>query len=294
MGKRTLALQFARALSCQRSGPGETCDSDECRACRLIPQGTFPDLDELASIKIDEARDLQRRVALAPYEAPWRIAVLPDFHLATHNAANAMLKTLEEPPDHVVLLLTAISVESLLPTVVSRCEVLPLRTVPKETITNALMEQGTELGQAEFLASLAAGRPGRAIKFATEDALLEKRAEALEGLITLLQRDVGDRFGSTDQFIGRGKLPDQRRRLKMTLEDWLSAWRDLLYLGYEAQVEPRNPDIHAALAAAARDILPSERYRAVGAIARTLAAIEHNANLRLAFETLMLDLPRLR
>lgn len=293
VGKRTLASRFAQALSCEAADqPGELCGA--CRACRLVPQGTFPDFELLApdpSIQVDDVRALKRRLALAPYEGPWRIALLENFHLASISAANAMLKTLEEPADQVVLLLTATAQELLLPTVVSRCEVIPLRGVSASTISLALQDRAVEPGRADMLAALSEGRPGRALRWESEPDHLERRSEALESLNEALGLDISGRFTLAERMVGRGKLPVQRQRVRSTLEAWLSLWRDLLYQGYRATVQPRNPDRLPEFTRRVERVAPSERYAAVRALSATLAALDKHANLRLAVEALMLKLP---
>ena len=293
VGKRTLAIRFAQALSCERADPlGEICG--ECRACRLISEGTFPDLDVLApdpTIQVDDVRALQRRLALAPYEGPWRIPLLENFHHASISASNAMLKTLEEPPDKVVLLLTALSQELLLPTVVSRCEVIPLRSVSSLIISSALEDHEVESDRAKMLATLSEGRPGRAIRWASDPDIFERRSEAINQLREAMGLDISGRFALAERIVGRGKLAVQRRRVRTTLETWLSIWRDLLYRGYQAEVQSRNPDQLPSFENVAQPVASADRYGVVKAITNTLAAVDSNANLRLAMEVLMLDLP---
>jgi len=296
VGKRMLASRFAQALSCGGADtPGELCGV--CRACRLIPEGAFPDLERLTpdpSIQVDNVRALKRRLALAPYEGPWRIALLEDFHLASISAANAMLKTLEEPADQVVLLLTATAQELLLPTVVSRCEVIPMRGVSAATISLALQDRAVEPERADMLAVLSEGRPGRALRWEADPNLLERRSEALESLNEALGLDISGRFTLAERIVGRGKLSAQRQRVRSTLQTWLSLWRDLVYHGYRAEVQPRNPDRLPAFTRRVERVAPWERYGAVRALSATLAAVDRHANLRLAVEALLLKLPAVR
>ena len=293
VGKRTLANRFAQALSCEQADPpGEICG--ECRACRLVSEEAFPDLEVIRpepTIQVDDVRALQRRLALAPYEGPWRIALLENFHNASISASNAMLKTLEEPPDQVVLLLTASAQELLLPTVVSRCEVIPLRGVATSTIVAALEDRHVEPERAQMLATLSERRPGRAIRWESDPDLLERRSEALAQLTEAIGMDISGRFTLAERIVGRGKIVVQRRRVRKTLEAWLSIWRDLLYRGYRADVQTRNPDLLPSFENAAQSVSPADRYGAVKTISTTLAAVDSNANLRLAMEALMLDLP---
>ncbi len=146
VGRRTLALRFAQALNCQTPvEPGVPCG--QCRDCKQIEAMQHPDLNiveptildpkggkELiphpnGEIRIEQIRDLRRILNLQPYQSNYRVALLLHFHQTRRdNAANALLKTLEEAPSYAVLILTADNPEQLLPTIVSRCEVLRLQT----------------------------------------------------------------------------------------------------------------------------------------------------------------------
>ena len=167
IGKRTLAIRFAQALNCSNP-PSQAAYCGECRACTLIERGAFPDThiisaeEQERTIKVDKIRELQRVVSLSPYEGKYHIALLLRFHEATEQAANALLKTLEEPPPQVIMLLTAESTDSLLPTIVSRCEVVPLRLLSVRQLENELESRIGEAENTELIAGLSAGRPGYA------------------------------------------------------------------------------------------------------------------------------------
>ena len=300
IGKRTLSLRFAQALNCERPGrPEDFCapgDPAACRVCRGVAQEADPDLHVLTpeeSIRVDEIRRLQSRLALAPYGGRWRIALLPDFHQATLSSANAMLKTLEEPPSRVVLLLTSPEPELLLPTVVSRCEVVPLRSVATEPIVNSLLERGLAPERAELLAAVADGRPGRAILLAEDSAAADERTAALQEFSDLMQMDLNQRFGRVERLIGKGELVEQRRRVERTLLEWMSLWRDLVHQGYGAELADRNPDFAAAVGRQANRLATEQRHSTLRSLAASLQAVEANANLRLTLEALLLDLPRM-
>jgi DNA polymerase-3 subunit delta' len=299
IGKRTLGLRFTQALNCERPGrPGDFCDPGDpaaCRVCRAVPQGIDPDLHILTaqeSIRVDEIRLLQSRLALAPYGGRWRVALLTDFNQATPSSANAMLKTLEEPPSRVVLLLTSPEQELLLPTVVSRCEVVPLRAVATTTIARSLLERGVDSQRAELLAAIADGRPGRAITMAEDPAAAEERTAALRDFSDLMQMDLNQRFATVERLIGKGELPDQRRRVENSLLEWMSLWRDLVHQGYGAELVARNPDFAPAVGRRVSQLTAGERQSTFRLLAASLQAVEANANLRLTLEVLLLDLPR--
>jgi len=169
VGRRTLALRLAQGLNCpQPSAPGVPCRS--CRTCQRIERMQHPDLTVVHAeqvggvLKVDQIREMQRGLSLSPYEARYRVALLLRFEEANPNAANALLKTLEEPPPQVVLILTAESAEVLLPTIVSRCEALHLRPLPLDVVGEGLQTRwGLPPDEARLLAHLSGGRPGYAL-----------------------------------------------------------------------------------------------------------------------------------
>jgi DNA polymerase-3 subunit delta' len=147
VGRRSLAVRFAQALNClQPPQPGIPCLT--CRSCTQIGKLQHPDLSILQSdtdnrtIKVEVVRELQRSLSLSPYQASYRVALLLRFQDATPSAQNALLKTLEEAPPRVILLMTADSPDVLLPTIVSRCEVLRLRPLAAERLESELRARG--------------------------------------------------------------------------------------------------------------------------------------------------------
>ena len=141
VGKRTIGQNFLQSLHCIDKASG-ACG--ECRSCRLLPEGKLPDAQIVSpegNISIDLIRSLQERLTRSAIEGTWKTALLSNIERMRPEASNALLKTLEEPPANSLLLLTASSTKSLLPTIVSRCAVLPFRRVSDEAIRTALMQR---------------------------------------------------------------------------------------------------------------------------------------------------------
>ena len=292
VGKRTLALRFAQALCCEAPpAAGEICGS--CRACRLMGEQAHPDLHCVASnelgaaLRVDQVRELQRKLALAPFEARWRVALMIRFHEATAGASNALLKTLEEPAQKVVLLLTARTAEELPPTIVSRCAVLRLRCLPLDELEDALRHRGQTDEQAKLLAAVAAGRPGWALRVAEDPDWLQRREQRLDELAGLLSMTRAQRFARAEALAKEGSS------LFQLLETWLALWRDAALMNLGAAVSMGNPDRLSDLDRIRAHAGREEVLDALHATERTLEAIDRNANPRLALETLMLDLPKL-
>src|SRR5918912_510430 len=155
VGKSALALRLAQALNCETGGP-DPCLA--CRSCKRIERGNHPDVriagmasqaaglkpDEAArqkDLRIDTVRDWLADINLRPYEGRRRVFILHDAERLTEAASNAMLKTLEEPPPYATLILVANTAGDLLPTIVSRCQPLKLRPLPRAALAAVLCER---------------------------------------------------------------------------------------------------------------------------------------------------------
>jgi DNA polymerase-3 subunit delta' len=285
VGKRTLAKSFAQALLCQ--GADAPCGA--CRSCQLVERDRHPDVQLIEpgedSIKIDEIRDVLRSVTLSPVEASHRVLIISRFDQATPSAANALLKTLEEPPSTVVLLLTANRTDQLLPTIVSRCQVIPLRLLPVSEVVAVLRERGLDQERAELLGSLSQGRIGWALSAARDERVLLDREKALEGIISMAHGSYVERFAWAESL---SRKPERVDDMLRTLASW---WRDVLLVAAGSGAPIANVDRKATLVEWA-DRYDIEMIKdALRSIHDTVWRIERNANLRLALEVLMLDLP---
>lgn len=288
VGKTTLARAFAQAINCQGDAP--PCGA--CRSCQLIARGVHPDAPiveaerEGGALKIDQARGLQQLLALRPVEARYRTPMLLRFHEATLAAQDALLKTLEEPPPHVVLILTAERADALLPTIVSRCQVLSLRPLPLETVQSALQACfGVPAAQADLLARLSGGRLGWAVRAAAAPELLGARTEALDQLETLLREDRVARFRYAAQ------AAKDAAALRELLVAWQVFWRDVLMVASGGDVPVVNVDRQGTVQALARSAGVEGAGAALEAVGAALDRFSRNANARLTLEVLLMDLP---
>ena len=302
VGKRTLALAFAMALTCpEASSSGEACG--QCRTCTSMRSETHPDLSVVrlmegeSEVKIDQVRELQHRLALTPRQAGRRIALLVDFDLASDEAQNALLKTLEEPAERVVLLLTSGSTSRLVPTLVSRCEVLNLRPVQLEAIEESLRAEGEPAESARLLAALSGGRPGAAREMRADPEQLTRRSGALDDLSTLLSANRNERFAAAETWARKRKKDEEleavRRRVRPRLITWLTLWRDALLVSHGVKTHLANPDRTEDLERLAGSFSREALASGVTAIQTALDRLDRYANIQLTLETLMLDLPRL-
>jgi DNA polymerase-3 subunit delta' len=293
VGRRTLALRFAEALNCiKQPAPGQPCR--KCSTCKRFEIMQHPDLSVVEAenegevLRIDQIREIEHSLSLAPYEARYRVALILRFEEAHPGAANAMLKTLEEPPPQVVVILTAQSVESLLPTIVSRCEVLRLRPLSVEETARGLQTiRGVPKEQADKLAHISSGRPGYAIRLYEQPRLLEQRQAWVEELVQLLASSRGERFAFAKDSV------DKKEELRSELQVWLTFWRDALIYAAGITNPITNLDFspHSKKLADAIGLHKAQLY--VSRIERTMDRIDRNVNSRLAVEVLLMDFPRI-
>lgn len=285
IGKTTLGLAWAQALNCQGDAP----PCGECLSCVKISKGVHPDVrliePENGTLKIDQVRQVQREAVLAPYEGKRRVYLFAEFHLATEEAANCLLKTLEEPPSQVVLILTANDVGGLLPTIISRCQTLYLRPLPLEDTAAALQRQCLLSDQeARLLARLSEGRIGWALEACTQDQALQTRQAHLSQLRPIPGQDLVARMKTAQKLAG---LED----LSSALDTWVLWWRDLFLLQTNCGDMLVNMDYQEALEAEAPQYSLQQVQSFLRAIHTARSDLEANANARLAMEVLLMDCP---
>jgi len=292
VGKMTLALALASALLCQNQTDAHTpCGT--CRACRLVTAGHHPDLHIIeseqvgASLKIEQVRDLERQVALRPVEGRWRVAILSRFEEATISAANALLKTLEEPPPYVVIVVLTADASALLPTIVSRCQRVPLRPLPVALVREALVERwNVDAERADLLAHLSGGRVGWAVRQLEDKAAFQRRTHRLDDLDRLLAASMTERFRYAE------KLARTSAAVQEILDLWLGWWRDVMLLAADENALLTNVDCRNMLQDHARRFGVKGSMDVLQALQQAVDRLNCNANPRLALEVLMLDLPR--
>ncbi len=293
VGKRTLALRMIQGLNCPNSSsPGNPCH--QCPTCLRIERMQHPDLSVVQAeevgrtLKVDQIRELIRGLSLAPYEAPHKIGLLLRFNESNPNAANALLKTLEEPPPKVKLILTALDAESLLPTIVSRCELIPLRPLKVSNVTQGLIDHwNLPAEEAKLLAHVANGRPGHALKLHRNPEMLTQRTALLDDHQTLLAANRVSRFNYAEN------LAKDKSNFFQTLHIWQSLWRDLLLLTSGASASITNLDREGEIKNLSTQLNLHVAKDFLKTLEQTQKRLEHNTNTRLTAEVLMLNLPQI-
>ncbi len=294
IGKSTVATEFARVLLCRESGD----HAEDCRSCRRIRSGNHPDLIEIGlegrqSIGVDQARNIVQTATMMPVESAIKVFLVPEAGMLTEQAANVLLKTLEEPTDSTIFLLVTESETDLPSTVNSRCRTIHTGRVPSELIARHLTGMGVDDNRATALARVSGGRPGVAISLITDTEIdvfrtnwlrLPTRLSERPGEAAMLASEVetwvaplaGRTISDADLSKDERARAERRARLALTesgLEILATWYADAAAIQYGAPL--RNTDLPLA------DLTSISPKQAVRNTELILAAIaDLNANLR--------------
>ena len=280
VGKETVALHFAKSINCLTSGEG-ACGT--CLSCRKADDRNHPDLQIIrpsgAWIKIDQIRELQKRIIYRPLEGVRKVYILTEAERMNLEAANCLLKTLEEPPADSVLILLTTNIEALLPTIRSRCQIIPFHPLLVSDLAGHLMQRfNVDEIQASSISTAAGGAVGKAL------TLLQEGAEFDEEIPEIMM--VGNRL---DAFRIAEKWAAQPEAL-----DHLVTWyRDLVLLHQGASADLLTHIHHVEqLQQLATHYSRLQLQSAIKAIFETKAMLQRNVNATLALEVLALKLLR--
>jgi len=297
VGKMTLALSLAQALNCQSAE--RPCG--ECASCQKIASSNHADVQviglaqnenstEAKLISTDQIKEMQHVASLPPFEGRYKIFIIEDAELLSTEAANRMLKTLEEPTGNIVFILLTIN-DGLLPeTVVSRCQRLELAPLAIAEVESVLVSQwGVALSKAKLLARLCHGCLGWAISATVDDGLLSQRAEKLDRLVEITGADYEARFAYATQLASQ--FAQDRGSVQEVLDLWLDWWRDLLLVKVNCGDIITNIDRLDTLTEMAEGCRLAQIKSFIDSIQAAGEQLKQNANPRLVLEVLMLDMP---
>jgi DNA polymerase III subunit delta' len=281
VGKRLFAQGVAAAINCRERVGAVACG--KCPSCCKFRSGNHPDFLVIRPvkgvIKIEQIRQLSKELSYPPFESTTRIVVLEDVHTMRREAANSLLKTLEEPPADNLLILTAESSQEILATLISRCQVVPFSQLSIEDTTAILIKNGIEAEAGLLFARLSEGSPGRAMLFQKSEMVTVWRevVGVLADPVILPDRDVGVLL----------RLAEKMAALKEDLPSFfglLKIWiRDLLLVGQAADATANNRIPRKSWSSA-------ELFAKLQAISKAERELARNCNRSLVCEVLLFAL----
>ncbi len=300
VGRRSLALAFAQLLNCGRPADGDACG--ECAACQKIVRRNHPDVRVLdvahgeyieapdkdykgKEIPVDQIRALRQDAAFPPYEGRWKVFIIAEAERMNASAANSLLKILEEPPARVTFILVAESSVALLPTIVSRCQLIRCSFLKTDEIERALKERwAIEPDRARVLAVLADGRLGRALEWAASEERLEARDRLLDLLPTLETSDLIARLDAAETLSKAATLLPELLDLAVLWYRDLLVWKQL-----QEPALLTNRDRQAQIARLAASYDEATLGARIEAVDAAKESLRRNVNPRLALEKLFLS-----
>ncbi|MFC1998210.1 ATP-binding protein [Chloroflexota bacterium] len=293
IGKGTLALNLAQAVNCTE----EDLPCGVCALCSRIASGANSDVQVISltlgakEIGIDQIREAQHTASLKPYESKWRVFIIDGADRLSVEASNSLLKTLEEPPNNVLLILSAVHKGQILPTILSRCQIVELHPVAAPVIDKALIEKWEVDGEkARHLSRFCNGSIGWALMAYDDESVVEGRAEIVDRIVELTSASISDRFAYAAEqatFFGQDK-----EAVFEVLSLWICWWRDVLLVKQGCVDLISNIDRIDMLEKSAGQYDVAQIAGFIKSIDSAIYNLHRNANPRLALEILMLDIPK--
>jgi len=288
-GKEFIARVFAQALQCENDG-AEPCG--ECHSCKQALSENHPDIIRLThekpnTIGVDDIRgQINNDVGIKPYSSPYKVYIVNEAEKMTVQAQNAILKTLEEPPEYAVIMLLTTNVNSLLPTVLSRCVVLNMKPVSDELVKKYLMEEMRIPDyKAEVCVAFARGNIGKARALASSEEFENVKAEALS-----LLKYIGD-MELNEMIAAVKKINEYKLEVSDYLDVFAIWYRDVLMF---KATNDLNCLVFREEMQALRTTAQHSSYEGIETIIKALETakrrLEANVNFELTMELLMLTI----
>lgn len=253
-GKTSAAKIMSKAVNCEQPQDGEPCN--ECATCRAITEGSVTDvleIDAASNRGVEEIRDIRDKVRFAPSDVRYKVYIIDEVHMLTTEAFNALLKTLEEPPSHVLFILATTEPHKLPATIISRCQRFDFHRIPSQVMVNLLqkicLSQGVRVEEQalQLVAKLAEGGARDALSLLdqaisySKDEVRASDIMQITGTVAqsyfstlalhIVERDVAKVMEQFDRVMVQGKDPEQ------FLQDFLYYYRDMLLLKTAPQLE---------------------------------------------------------
>lgn len=286
VGKATLAREMATALLCQKAEP-ERAGCGECPSCLQMAAGSHPDFllvePEGQGIRIDSIRRMQQDLGFSPLAGPLRVVLLKDVQTMRREAANSLLKILEEPPPGNLLVLTADDEGLLLPTIRSRCQTIALQALPEALCATVIGRHAQELGQDDrlVLAGLSGGSPGMALRM-EKDGILPLYHELTQALAA--ERPLAERIQTA--LLLAARLNEHRDMATLVFHLLRRMFKDALEADLCGPTAARS-----GIAPPGRERWNARQLSAtLEHIDRAEQALARNCNPTLVFEVLLLQL----
>lgn len=288
-GKKFLAGLFAKTLQCEE---GKTDPCGQCHSCKQYETGNQPDIiwvthEKDSVISVDEVRtQINNDIAIKPYSSRYKIYIVDDVQLMNPQAQNAILKTIEEPPEYGIIILLTTNIDRLLPTLLSRCITLNLKPVREIDVMDYLMDKvGVDRSTAYFCTSFALGNLGKAVRLAVSEDYKAIKEDCVRILKNIYSMDTEDVLAAVKS-MGKYKL-DMNDYI-----DLMTMWyRDILMLKVTGNIDKLLfKEDYSTLNEQASLISYEGIENVMAAINKLKIRLEANVNYDIAMELLLLTI----
>ena len=279
VGKEDMALELAKALNCEKK-KADACG--ECESCRAINKGNFPDVmviaPEKSVIKIDQMRLVKQLAYLKPMRGKRRVFVVIEAEKMNEEAANSLLKILEEPPFFSHIILIAHNLYVILPTIKSRCQVLNFLPISKEDIEKILVEKGYEGEKAKIISLLVRGNLKQALIMEWDEVQM-KRTQAWQLFLSLLKGEKAAFFLRNYTSLARMLAKEELGQILEILSSFL---RDFILIKGDGDLRYlMNPDYKEEIEEAEKLLSLEESMDYLAKVDYAIYGLNNNLNVNL-------------
>jgi len=258
LGKTTVANYFAKSLLCQVTDSANDCDCESCKFFSALDLGheiahgdchiLKKDIEK-KNISVEQVRDLINVLNMSSFLNSFKIGIIKDADMLSDKAANALLKTLEEPKKNVIIILVTNDLDAIPLTIKSRAKVMNFWPVPVDTIYDHLLIDGkAKRDEAKIISRMSLGRPALAMKLFRDKEYYQKYLAQIELFLNFLDQDVNERLQVVNEFIGTKKADqDDTREAKKILEIWEGVVRDCFLFKYSNNFLIQNGEFELAI-----------------------------------------------
>jgi DNA polymerase-3 subunit delta' len=311
LGKTTIANFFAKILLCQEtplaplSKGGVNLPCGECSSCRSFysesaenKNAPHSDLHILKkekdkkNISIEDTREFIRKLSMSSFLNSYKIGIIKHADSLSEEAANALLKTLEEPKNNVIIILITSNIESMPQTIVSRAQVLRFNSVPTEIIYDYLVkERQATRSAAKNFSRMCAGRPALAVKFLEDKEFYDNYLEKVKIFFDFISEDTNGRFSAIEKLVGAKTVGQESVALAgRVLEVWLGLTRDLYLLEFDRGDLIQHEIALDDLMKAKQKLSLASLFKINKLIEQAKSYLRNNVNAKLALESIAVNI----
>lgn len=298
VGKSLIAENFICSLQCEQlQDKSKKIPCGQCSACDQLRKRIHPDVyyinkdEEKKNISIEQIRELEHKLSMRSFLTTYKIAIINEADKMTIEAANSLLKTLEEPTPKTIIILIASKINLIPLTIISRCQVLKFNLVSNKKIFDHLMKMGKSKKEAHDLANLCQGKPGLAVSYTQDSSLLEDYQENINNLLEIIKSSIREKFNIIDKIIPKKTtFSEMNESLISTMEAWSLLYRDLLLIKSQNSSSITNLFIKNKLFNLAKYYKLAQLKRLLKNFEEVKKLLSQNINPKILLENLVLNI----